>query len=112
MSKGNQLLLKFVNTDSDPMCTLEHVLILLVLLTVSLIVQVRPPDDTIYVRFATKNPKKTRWVFHGELLKFYLHITHTIGPVQNGTSRIKLRTLHRFRFIAHEIDSNSVKCQF
>ena len=28
--------------------------------------QVRPPDDTIYVRFATKNPKKTRWVFHGE----------------------------------------------
>ena len=29
-------------------------------------VQVRPPDDTVYLRFATKNPKKTRWVFHGE----------------------------------------------
>ena len=32
------------------------------------LMQVRPPDDTIYVRFATKNPKKTRWVFHGECI--------------------------------------------
>jgi hypothetical protein len=37
------------------------------LIHVDVHVQVRPPDDTIYVRFATKNPKKTRWVFHGEL---------------------------------------------
>ena len=27
--------------------------------------QVPPPDNMIYVRFAGKNPKKTRWVFHG-----------------------------------------------
>jgi len=33
------------------------------------LLQVRPPDDTIYVRFASKNPKKTRWVFHGTLEK-------------------------------------------
>lgn len=30
----------------------------------------RPPDNTLYVRTCNKNPKKTKWWYHGKLFIF------------------------------------------
>lgn len=32
----------------------------------------RPPDNTLYVKTCNKNPKKTKWWYHGEFFKFFL----------------------------------------
>lgn len=56
-----------------------------------LALQVRPPDDTIYVRFATKNPKRTRWVFHGKY--FWMLFTEFIPPLQMIKSKLIVRVV-------------------
>ena len=56
----------------------------------SLSFQKRPPDNSVYVRTCSKNPKDTNWWYHGECHQFslceYLQIFESLARVHDGIS--------------------------
>ncbi|XP_064382257.1 ubiquitin-conjugating enzyme E2 W-like isoform X2 [Halichondria panicea] len=63
---NGHICLSILDKDWSPAMNVMSVCLSIQSMLSSCTKKVRPPDDTIYVRFATKNPKRTRWVFHDD----------------------------------------------
>lgn len=47
------------------------------------VLQKRPPDNAFYVKTCSKNPKKTRWWYHGEFVRLFclFNIPEVLSPL-------------------------------
>lgn len=66
---NGHICLSILTEDWSPALSVQSVCLSIASMLSSCREKKRPPDNTLYVKTCNKNPKKTKWWYHGEFLK-------------------------------------------
>lgn len=66
---NGHICLSILTDDWSPALSVQSVCLSIVSMLSSCKEKQRPPDNAFYVKTCNKNPKKTKWWYHGELKK-------------------------------------------
>ncbi|OQR68235.1 ubiquitin-conjugating enzyme E2 W-like [Tropilaelaps mercedesae] len=64
---NGHICLSILTEDWSPALSVHAVCLSIVSMLSSCKEKKRPPDNTLYVKTCSKNPKKTKWWYHGKL---------------------------------------------
>lgn len=91
---NGHICLSILTDDWSPALSVQSVCLSIVSMLSSCKEKKRPPDNSFYVKTCNKNPKKTKWWYHGKLTSILLFfgvsneiIRYTVSGNVGGGSR-------------------------